>query len=339
MSGSVFHAPLIRENAGLKLTHILSRQKDKISNLYPEVAVVAELSDLLQINNIDLIINTLPNTLHYSVTKQCLAAGKHVVVEKPFVIDSTQGQELIDLAQQRNLILSIYHNRRWDNGYLTLQQNLARLGQLYLYEAYFDRYRPQVNLAKWRETDGPGNGILFDLGAHLIDQALNLFGQPTAVAADLGRQRPNAQTIDYFHITLWYNEMRVILGSSSIMAAPRPVLAAYGDMGSYVKHGLDPQEDMLRLGITPASPNYGIEDPEFSGCLSLLEKNEIIRQPVKSQAGNYPEFYLRLSQALQDRAQAEPVTAKAGLEVIKIIEAAIESNATGHQAVQHPAYT
>lgn len=153
LSGSTFHAPLIITTPGLKLTHILSRQKEKILAIYPDVTVVEDISDLLEKSDVDLIVNTLPNSEHYTVTLKSLLAGKHVVVEKPFVIDSMQGRELIELARAKSLMLSVYHNRRWDNGFLTLKQQLPKLGNIFHYESYFDRFRPQVNLAKWREQD------------------------------------------------------------------------------------------------------------------------------------------------------------------------------------------
>ncbi len=331
LSASVFHAPLIKSILGFNLTHVLSKQKDRVLDVYPDAEVVLNVEELLANPEIDLLINTLPNELHYSVTKRCLEAGKHVVVEKPFVVKFSQAEELIELAKSKRLCLSVYHNRRWDNGYLTLQQELSKLGAISLYEAYFDRYRPEVNLQKWRETTVSGGGILYDLGSHLLDQALNLFGIPEALFADLETQRTNAQLTDYFQIILYYQKMRVVLGSSSIMAQARPVVAAYGDKGSYVKYGLDPQEDMLRSGMTPLGTGFGIENEINSARLSIKNELEISEQSIISQTGNYLDFYQQLYRALVDCNCELPVSASSAADVIRLIELSIQSNDLGQK--------
>ena len=168
------------------------------------------------------------------MSKQCLLAGKNLIVEKPFVTAIADGEELIKLAHTNNLLLSVYHNRSWDNGFLTLKSLLPQLGDIYLYEAYFDRFRPIVQTDRWKEKPAPGSGLLYDLGSHLIDQAINLFGMPDAIFADIAMQRQNAKVADYFNLTLFYANRRVVLGSSSMIAGNRPALAAYGNQGSYV---------------------------------------------------------------------------------------------------------
>lgn len=325
LSGSAFHAPLIDNTLGLNLTHILSRQKDKIAEIYPHVTVVDNLDVILNDDNIDLVINTLPDSEHYTITKKCLLAGKHVVVEKPFVNNISHGEELIALAKSKNLMLSVYHNRRWDNGFITLKNNLTKLGDIYLYEAYFDRFRPEVNLAKWREQDAFGNGVLFDLGSHLIDQALSLFGMPEFVYADLAMQRPNARTVDYFLLNLIYPHHRVILGSNSVSTAPRPVLAIYGNKGSYVKHGLDPQENMLRAGINPSSADYGVELNDLSGILSISHDGIIQSDKITSERGCYQSYYEGIHNCLTNGGNTS-VSAESALNVIKVIDKAILSN-------------
>lgn len=330
LSGSTFHAPLINSLPGFKITHILSSQVLKITQLYPLVKVVSDLDEILGDSTIDLVVNTLPNLEHYAVTKRCLQAGKHVVVEKPFVIDSVDGEELIALAKERGLLLSVYHNRRWDNGFLTLKQILPQLGEIYLYQAYFDRFRPTANLTKWREQDIKGSGLLYDLGSHLIDQALDLFGLPESIYADLAIQRPSAKSIDYFQIELYYPSLRVIIGSSSVMANSRPVVSLYGTNGSYVKHGLDPQEDSLRAGLTPLDSDYALEDLSLAGVLSEVIDNSLQNNRIVSLNGAYLEYYQLIYNSLL-RGIAAPVSAESALWVIKIIEKSILSASLGQR--------
>ena len=330
LSGSTFHAPLINNLPGFKITHILSSQVAKINQLYPMVKVVSELDEILSNLTIDLVVNTLPNLEHYAVTKRCLQAGKHVVVEKPFVIDSVDGEELIALAKERGLLLSVYHNRRWDNGFLTLKQILPQLGEIYLYQAYFDRFRPTANLTKWREQDIKGSGLLYDLGSHLIDQALDLFGLPESIYADLAVQRPSAKSIDYFQIELYYPRLRVIIGSSSVMANSRPVVSLYGTNGSYVKHGLDPQEASLRAGLTPLDSDYALEDLSLAGVLSEMVGDSLQNNTIASLDGAYLEYYQLIYNSLL-RGIAAPVSTESALWVIKIIEKAILSASLGQR--------
>ena len=330
LSGSTFHAPLINSLPGFKITHILSSQVLKITQLYPLVKVVSDLDEILGDSTIDLVVNTLPNLEHYTVTKRCLQAGKHVVVEKPFVIDSVDGEELIALAKERGLLLSVYHNRRWDNGFLTLKQILPQLGEIYLYQAYFDRFRPTANLTKWREQDIKGSGLLYDLGSHLIDQALDLFGLPESIYADLAIQRPSAKSIDYFQIELYYPSLRVIIGSSSVMANSRPVVSLYGTNGSYVKHGLDPQEASLRAGLTPLDSDYALEDLSMAGVLSEVIDNSLQNNRIVSLNGAYLEYYQLIYNSLLSGIAA-PISAESALWVIKIIEKAILSASLGQR--------
>ena len=330
LSGSTFHAPLIKSIPGFKITHILSSQVAKINQLYPMVKVVSELDEILSNSTIDLVVNTLPNLEHYAVTKKCLQSGKHVVVEKPFVIDSVDGEELIALAKERGLLLSVYHNRRWDNGFLTLKQILPQLGDIYLYQAYFDRFRPTANLTKWREQDIKGSGLLYDLGSHLVDQALDLFGLPESIYADLAIQRPSAKSIDYFQIELYYPHLRVIIGSSSVMANSRPVVSLYGTNGSYVKHGLDPQEASLRAGLTPLDSDYALEDFSMAGVLSEMVGDSLQNNTIVSLNGAYLEYYQLIYNSLLSGVAA-PVSAESALWVIKIIEKAILSASLGQR--------
>ena len=260
MSGSVFHAPLIEYIPGLTLKTVVSSDPAKVQRAFPTISVVPTLDDLLIDKDISLVVIATPNQTHYPLAKQALAAGRHVVVDKPFVVSSQQADELIALAQTHHVLLSVYQNRRWDNDFLTLRHLLEThvLGDISTYEAHYDRYRPVVR-NRWREEAGPGTGVLYDLGAHLIDQALVLFGMPATVWADIRAQRVSAKTDDYFHLVLGYPECAVILHSGSLVRESGPHFQVHGSKGSYLKYGLDPQEDALKVGQLPNDSMWGLE--------------------------------------------------------------------------------
>lgn len=331
VSASVFHLPLISAINGFKVTHILSNKQDLKLENHPDINIVNNLFEIINNDSIDLIINTLPNNLHFSTTKECLEFNKNVIVEKPFTITSNEANILIQLAKKKGSLLSIFHNRRWDNGYLTLQDNIIKLGKIYLYEAYFDRYRPEVNFNKWKECSLLGSGTLYDLGSHLIDQVLNLFGMPQKIFADLEKQRNNTQTIDFFQVTMWYDEMRVIIGSSSLMTSPRPTIAVYGDKASYVKYGLDVQENNLRLLKSPRDLDFGVENSAFNGKLTINKDNSQSRINITSHKGSYISYYQGIYDTLLDCTKVSPVSPESALNVITIIEAAIKSNMAGKE--------
>ena len=294
---------------------------------YPDVKIISNFNELFALPDLDLIVITTPNELHYSNAKIALENGKNVVVDKPFVIKYEEGLDLIRLAKEKNLFLSVYQNRRWDNGFLTLKKYLNEniLGDIYNYEAYFDRYRPNASLTKWREQNREGSGILYDLGSHLIDQALTIFGMPSEIFADLEMQRESSQTIDYFKLILKYNKLRVTLGSSSIMPLPRPVLSVHGTKGSFVKNGLDPQENKLKAGKSPINDKWGEEEVQFSPLVSLLNSDVFSESRVKCVNGSYQSYYKEVYNSIinYEKNPVEPIDA---LNTIKLIECAIESN-------------
>lgn len=329
LSGSTFHAPIIDCVPGLKISHIVSSNSKKVREKYKNVILLNKSEELFLVKDVDIVVITAPNIEHYSLAKKALLANKHVIVEKPFVTLSKDGEELVEIAKEKNLLLSVYHNRRFDNSFLTLKKilNDGELGNLYSFEAYFDRFRPEPAKDKWREQDIEGSGLLYDLGSHLIDQALQLFGMPEKIFADLEKQRENSQAIDYFELTLVYNKLRVKLGASSIRANPRPILSVHGDKGSYVKHGLDPQEMQLRSGKNPNSENWGVESQEFSGTLTTINDNLLHTQKIISFAGAYENYYAGIYDCIVN-GKNNPVTAESALEVIKIIEFAILSHQT-----------
>lgn len=327
ISGAIFQAPLIATTEGLTLTRIASSDPAKVLRDFPEVAVVGNPAELINAPDIDLVVIATPNELHHNLAKQALQAGKHVVIEKPFTISVAEAQELIQIAQQRNLLLSVFHNRRWDGDFLTVRHCIesGMLGNINTYIAHFDRFRPDVR-KRWREADLPGAGNLYDLGSHLIDQALLLFGLPDSVSADIALQRTGAETADYFHLALAYGTRRVILHSAAIVRGSGPHFQVHGSSGSFIKYGLDPQEDALRAGLRPGAASWGLEPEAAYGELSLDRAGALVTEKIATLPGAYQVFYQEVVAAIAHGKPA-PVSAHDALNVIKVIELAMQSNA------------
>ncbi|MDQ0192109.1 oxidoreductase [Paenibacillus wynnii] len=335
-SASTFHAPLLGTISGFRITAVSSSKPELVKKDLPEAVVESEHSILIHRKDVDLIIITAPNEAHFPLAKEALEAGKHVVVEKPFVLTYAQGKELIDLARSKGVLLSVYHNRRWDNDFLTLREIIdsGRLGRVFTYEAHFDRYRREVR-DRWRERGIPGSGLLYDLGAHLIDQALVLFGNPQYVIGDILSQREGAQADDYFHITLKYDRLRVILHSSMLVKEPGPHFLVHGDKGSFSKYGLDSQEETLKGGGRPGSPFYGEDSEENFGMLVWENKSGLtVRESVRTLPGRYQDYYKGIYSSIVSGAPS-PVSAEEALNVIAVIECAQLSN-NEHRTLPFP---
>ena len=297
-SGSIFHAPLIGSVPRLRLAAVMTSRREKAARELPGARIVATLDELLNAPGIDLIVVATPTGVHYETARAALLAGKHVVVDKPITTTVAEADDLIALARDRNLLLSVYQNRRWDSDFLTVRKIIASgvLGTIFSYEAHYDRFRPAMK-GGWREENLAGSGILYDLGSHLIDQALQLFGMPKMMMADVFRQRDHARADDYFHLVLGYDRRRVILHGSMFVLDPGPRFAVYGDRGSFVKYGMDPQEDALRGGMRPGDQAWGIEATENRGRLTLADGS---RELVQSERGCWEMFYEGIAAALLD---------------------------------------
>lgn len=323
-ASKTFHVPFIATLPEYELTAISSSNPAKVSADWPDVAVVASPEELFSNPEIELVIIPTPNDTHYPLASEALAAGKHVVVDKPFTITVEEAQALQKQAQDTGKLLSVYHNRRWDAGYLTLKKLLAdgSLGDIKYYESHFDRYRP-VTRQRWRESAAAGGGIWYDLGPHLLDQALQFFGKPKSITADLGMIRPGAEAVDYFHSILEYTDKKVILHSSTVAAAESPLYVVHGMKGSYVKYGLDPQEDCLKSGQLPTSQNWG--EDKRNGSVTLSQDDDLITQQLVNEKGNYGGYYLAIHDAIRNGA-VNPVLPQEAIDIMKVIEAGILSN-------------
>ena len=252
LAGSVFHAPLVAATPGLRLHTVVSRDAARVALRHPHARVLVDPAQAFADPAIDLVVVATPNDTHAPLALAALAAGKHVVVDKPFALDIAEAERMIAAAGGAGRLLSVFHNRRWDADFLALRALVDRgaLGRIAELHSHFDRFRPQVP-DRWRDRDGPGGGLWYDLGPHLVDQVLQLFGPPQAVSADLARQREGAQAVDYFHVQLRYPRLRAILHAGALVPGHGLRFAVHGTGGSWLKHGLDPQEDALRAGGVP----------------------------------------------------------------------------------------
>ena len=329
MSGWVFHAPFINVNPGFNLYAVWERTKNLAEEKYPGIKTYRRLEEMLADDEVELVVVNTPNYTHFEYAKKALEAGKHIVVEKPFTINVDEGNELIRIGKKLNKKISVYQNRRYDSDYKTIkkvvQQNL--LGHLVDVEMHFDRFKEELSPKVHKETPGPGTGSLYDLGAHLIDQALQLFGMPQKLFADIQTMRPISQVDDYFNLLLYYDKFRVHLKSSYAVREPLPGYVFHGLKGSFIKPKTDVQEEMLQAGKIPGSNDWGKEPESQKGLLHTEKNGEVIKEYIESEQGNYNEYYDGIYDAIRNGKHL-PVTAEEALDVIKIIEAAYKINQT-----------
>ncbi len=324
-SAKTFHIPFIKALPELELSAISSSQQASVEADLPEAIWFKHANDLLDNSDAELVIITAPNDVHYSLAKRALENGKHVIVEKPFVTKVEEGEELIALAEQKGLILSVFHNRRWDGDLLTVKKLIdeGRLGEVKLFESHFDRYRPEVR-QRWRELAQDGGGILFDLGPHLLDQALMLFGTPEAINAQCRIMRPGSTTNDYFNLILHYPEHLVHLHGNLYSPEPNLRYKVLGTLGKFEKYGLDPQEACLKKGVEPRSHGWAKEEQKDYGKLYLEQESETIA----TESGCYEMFFKGVAEAIR-LGKENPVPASEALKNIKLITMAMESSETG----------
>jgi len=329
MSGKVFHAPFLHLLPQFYISKISTSNidsKEYINTTYPYISVVDNANSILDDDTIDLVIVATSNDVHYSLAKEALQKGKHVVVEKPFTITTDEADHLINLAKTENKILTVYQNRRWDSDYKTVKKIIdsGMLGNLVEFVSNFDRFRPQQKENAWREKNIPGSGILYDLGAHLIDQTLQLFGMPQELKATVLSLRSHAQIDDYFDITLIYPKLTARLHSSMLVKSPTPRFELYGDKGSFIKYGLDTQEADLKEGKTPSTSDWGKEPESIWGKLSTDINGLDAIATIESEKGNYVDFYINVYNTIKGNGEilVKPEQAR---NVIRIIELAKQS--------------
>lgn len=331
LSGRVFHAPFIDVVEGYELTKISTSNPDRIKQVeerYPTTVVVPDGNGIINDPEIDLVIVTSPNTDHYRWAREALLAGKHVVVEKPFTVDVAEADDLIEIAKRQNKILTVYHNRRFTSDTKTVKKLLdsGLLGEVHDYETHFDRFRAEPRPGgAWREDPLPGSGIFYDLGSHLIDQALWFFGMPTAVTAEINSQRPWAKADDHFDVRLHYPTFTATLKSGMLCKIPGATYLIHGTKGSFVKYGLDVQEAEVDGGAIPEGKDWGREPEEIWGKINTEYKGVKFQGKVESEHGDYREYFANLRDTIWGKAEIA-VKAEEARNVMRIIELAFQSS-------------
>lgn len=321
-SATTFHLPFLASLSTFSVDGVVTSKPDKAHHSLPNAMVYSSLDEALQRHHFDVVVITTPNHLHYLQTKHALEAGCHVLVEKPFTLCSEEAAALVSLANKKSRKLCVFHNRRFDGDFLTVKKMLNEnaFGDLKRFESRFDRFRPQPR-DRWRENAGPGSGIFWDLGPHLIDQALQLFGTPLRVSADIMRLRDNAESDDNFDITLYYADHVTRLGSASFQAGPTLRFDLQGTTGSFRKFHLDPQEEHLRSGLRLSDSNFATTPEDENGTWFTDDEY----RSIVTEKGAYITFYARFADAIINDT-APPAGGQSVISVIKTMEYAIQAS-------------
>ena len=334
--GRTFHTAFISAVPGLELAAIVQRKGDDAAQAYPNARIYRSVEEMLADKSVQMVSVTTSNQTHFEIGRQCLKAGKHTVIDKPFATTSAEAAELIDLASERNLIVSAFQNRRWDGDFKTIQKILSSgaLGRLVVFESHYDRFRQEPKLNMWKESGLFGGGQLYDLGTHILDQALNLFGAPKSITAGIRTDRDHALNDDAFDIRLNYigeteKNLTVWLRSTMTAAIAGPRFTLHGTRGSFVKFGIDPQEDAIKAGAIIGSPWKSMpwgEEPESDWGLLKLDSGK--EEPIRTDAGDYREYYANVRDAILGIAPLA-VPGSDAWRTARIIELAHQSSSEG----------
>jgi len=327
MSGQVFHGPSLKVVPEFEVVNILERSKNISQKLFPNAKIVKEYNEIINNSDVELVIVNTPDALHFEMVKQALLKGKHVVVEKPITQQSSQAEELVELAEQKGLIFTVYQNRRWDGDFRTVQMVIdeKKLGRLIEFESHYDRFRTYIAPNTWKEEADEFGGVLYNLGSHMVDQVYVLFGKPLSVNAHLKIVRTRGVVTDYYDLRLEYKGFSAILKCSYLVKDPGPRYSIYGEYGTFHKWGIDPQEELLKAGNLPIGVNWGTEPEQEWGTI-VYEKNGVdMKEKVETLPGNYSIFYNNVYDAIRNGAELF-VKPEESLEVLKILEACVVSN-------------
>lgn len=324
--GQTFHAPMINAVPGLELSKIRAAKPEQIKiakESYPKATIVSESSAIFDDPDIDLVVISTPNASHHSLGRQALLAGKHLVIDKPFTITTSDADELIELASQKNKILSVFQSRRFDGDFLTIKKIIAQnlLGNIVEVESRYDRFRNYLRPDAWREEDAPGTGILYDLGSHLVDQAQALFGLPQAITADIRIQRKNAKATDNFELILHYPSLKFTVKGGMLVKQPLQRFIVLGDEGSFVKYGLDVQEDLLKAGKRPeANQDWGSEPSSAWGRVSTDLNGLHFNGSIETEIGDYRKYYHNIYKTIigEEQLIVTPLQARNNIRIIEL---------------------
>ncbi|RYY66111.1 MAG: oxidoreductase [Chitinophagaceae bacterium] len=330
LSGKVFHAPFLHRHPGFALVAVWERSRKEAESRYPGIRSYSSLEHLLEDEHIELVVVNTPNHTHYEYARAALQAGKHVIVEKPFVASVAEGAELLQLAHARGLQLSVYQNRRWDSDFRTTQRVLREgsLGEVVEAAFHFDRYNPALSVKEHKETARPGVGVHYDLGPHIIDAALHLFGLPQSVFASLRRLRAGSEVPDDMDLLLFYPRLRVRIHAGYFVREPLPAFQLFGTEGTFLKTRADVQEAALLAGAAPGGAGWGLEPEATQGILHTGAGDAAVRRTVPTEPGDYNAYFDGIYQALREGAPL-PVTGAEGLDVIRVLEASERSAENG----------
>ena len=327
LSGKIFQAPFLHAAPNFELRKVYERKTERSKEEYPYVTVVRSFEELLT-DDIDLVIISTPNDTHVPFAKQAMAAGKHVVVEKPVAATSTDAAALCRLSRQKGVTFTVFQNRRLDSDFLTVKSLIegGALGEVLDYEAHYDRFERGVNPKPWKAAGGAGVGVLYDLGVHIIDQAYVLFGMPNEVYADFRQQRPESPGIDNFEVILYYDKVKAILSAGEVVARQGPHYMVSGRRGTFIKYGEDVQEAALLAGKRPPAPDWDAEGEECWGTLYYDDGAQILEKKSPTVVSSYARYYENLYEVITAGAPAL-VPPEQTADVLRIIEAAQMSNA------------
>ena len=334
MSGQVFHGPFLKTNSGYEVISVLERSKTLSRELFPQAIIVDDYNKILENPEIELVIVNTPDSLHFEMASAALNAGKHVVVEKPVTLKSQEAEQLVQLSHEKGKILTVFQNRRWDGDFLTVQKifNEGKLGRLIEFESHYDRYRTQITPGTWKEQGDEYAGVLYNLGSHMVDQALVLFGKPKTVTAHLKIVRTGGIVTDYYDIRLEYNTFTAILKCSYLVHTPGPRYILHGELGSFIKYGIDPQEELLKAGNLPQGENWGAEPVDLWGTLHYSENEETRSLKIPTIPCNYHLFYNNLFDSIRNGKELL-VQPEETVEALKILEVCILSNRENRTAL------
>jgi len=325
MSGLVFHGPLLETHPGFKISKILERSRNESEGKHPGSHIVRDYDAILEDQDIELVVVNTPDHLHYEMCTLAIEAGKHVVVEKPFTLRTAHADLLIAQSRKKGTLLTVFQNRRWDGDFITVKEIIdsGKLGRLVDFESHFDRFRISIQ-ESWKDQSN-GTGTLFNLGSHLVDQALTLFGMPERLFCDSRMLRDGAKTDDSYDLFLHYPGHKCLLRSSYLVREPGPRFILHGTEGSFLKWGVDPQEADLKSGITPGSANWGEEPESMWGRINTTLRGERLEGSQRTNPGNYLGYYDNVYEAIRNNKPLQ-VTAEQARNVIRIIEAAYRSS-------------